>query len=482
MKERCERALKKIFTLAAVFAAMTAIAAAGAQRRDSEAPLSIADFAFRHSIGANDEGRVYRIHVTNEIFRGLRRSYETDLAVFDSDANPVPFIVRDVRTPYRAHDEPPPSDPVKTTAPLFPLPPAGGSPASMAGVTIKTGEDGQVVEIVGGSGTPGTGRFLADLSKIGTPRDGRPVTGYDIEIPAGGEKDAEAYADVYLSDNLRDWTQAARREPLIRLRRGSDVVASGVIRLDSRSPARYLMLEVDGEWELPDSIVVSIRAGEREDEIRQDSASFGGVPGDAPRSVIYDTAGAFPASEVNFILEIAGVYAASVSSRNDADGEWRRQGDVRLSLIKNDAGESRNAPISVFRTNDRFWKLTMRDNLPSPPPVLQMRWHPKELVFVAQGKPPYVLAFGRGGNPPRLARPDLMQIALGGIDERDILEAEIGASAPPVSPDRPPDSESGGTDAYKEWTKYAVWAVLVGGALLLSWIAWSLIRKNKTEE
>lgn len=484
--------MRKIFTLfpaAVTIAALCAVAASGALRQDSAEPPSIADFAFRYLLDANDEGRVYRVHVTNEIFRGLRRPYEVDIAVFDADTNPVPFIVRDAVRPYRAPDESAQGEPVKVTAPLFPLPAARGASAPMMDVTIKTGEDGQVIEIESSGKAPAggarTGRFLADLSKVVAPRDGRPVTGYDIEIPAVGEADAAAYVDVYSSDNLRDWRQAARREPLIRLRRGDDVVASGVIELDSSGPARYLMLEIDGEWELPDSVVISVRVGEREDEIERDSETFTGVPDAESRSAVYDTSGAFPASEIDFILETPGVYMASISSRNDESDEWRWRGDVRLSLIKNDAGEGRNAPIRVSRTNDRFWRLTMRDSFPLPPPAMRMSWHPKELVFVAQGKPPYILAFGGSVDSSglaSLARPDLMQAVLDGIGERSILEAGVVANASPISPDQPPNPERGGAETDRPWMKYAVWAVMVAGALLLSWIAWSLIRQGKTEE
>jgi hypothetical protein len=350
----------------------------------------------------------------------------------------------------------------------------------MMDITVRTGGDGQVIEIVGGGSKTRSGgidRFLADLSKIGTP-SGR-VIGYDIEIPAGGEEDAAAYADIYASDNLRGWRQIARREPLIRLRRGDDAVTSGVIELDS-GPVRYLMLEVDGAWEFPGSAVISVRVGEREAEIQRDSALFEGLPDDGSRSAIYDTAGAFPASEVNFILENPGIYMASVSSRNREEDEWRHHGGIRLLFMKGEAGDNRNAPIQVFPTNDRFWRLTVRDGLPPSPPVMSMSWHPKELIFVGQGRPPYILAFGSGKDLPGLAKPDLMRAALSGIDERDIREVKVTAVALPASFDRSalPDREAA---ADERWSKYVVWAVLVGGALLLSWISWSLIRKNKEE-
>jgi hypothetical protein len=109
-----------------------------------------------------------------------------------------------------------------------------------------------------------------------------------------------------------------------------------------------------------------------------------------------------------------------------------------------------------------------------------MRWHPKELVFVAQGKPPYILAFGSDKNAPGLARPDLMEIALSGVRERDIPEAAMEAS--PISSEPAPVAERDEAEPERRWTKYVVWAVLVGGALSLSWMAWSLLRKNGTGE
>jgi hypothetical protein len=477
---RSEDALRKIFALSAAIITFCATAATGAQIKDLEAPLSISDFEFRYRLTANDEGRVYKVRVTNDMFRGLMRSYDADLAVFDSDGNAVPFVVRDARMPYPAEDGPSPAALPKTEVPLFPLPESGGHAASMMDVTIKAGEDGQVIEINGNGGeTLGSGRLLADLSKVAMPPDGRPVTGYSLEIPLGGGKDMAAWVDVYASDNLRDWQQIAWKEPLIRLKRGDDLVTSGVIDLKLSGPARYLMLET-GIRELPGSAIVMTVTGERETVIRHDSELFNGLPDDESRSVIYDTGGVFPASDVNFILETPGIYAASVSSRRDGEDEWRRHGEIHLSFIKNDAGESRNVPIQTRRINDRYWRLTPRDKLISPPPLMQMRWLPKELIFVAQGKPPYILAFGSNKDAPGLARPGLMEIALSGVRERDIPETAMEVA--PIYPEPMPVAERDESGPEMQWTKYVVWAVLVGGALSLSWMAWSLLRKNGTGE
>ncbi|MDR2780753.1 MAG: DUF3999 domain-containing protein [Synergistaceae bacterium] len=477
-----ENAFRKIFALSvAIIALCAAAAAGGVQRGDLEEPPSIADFEFKYPLAADDEGRVYRVRVTNDIFGRLKRSYDADLAVFDSDGNIVPFVVRDAERPYTARDEPLPAGP-KTEIPLFPLPTAGGPSASMMDVVIRTGDDGQVIEIKGnGAESPGGkgGRFLADLSNVAAPPEGRPILGYSLEISVGDAEDTAAWVDVYSSDNLRDWRQIAWREPLIRLKRGDDIVTSGVIELKSSGPSRYLMLETDGIRDLPETVAVSAIIGELEKVIRQDSESFKGLRDDESRSIIYDTGGVFPASEVNFILEAPGIYKASVGSRRDGSGEWRYHGEISMSFIKNDSGESRNAPVQTRRTNDRFWRLTFRDGPLSPSPVMQMYWRPKELVFVAQGKPPYILAYGCEKDLPGLAGPDLMKIALDGVEERDIPEAAPKETPLPSSANLTAPVETDGTKPGKEWTKYVVWAVLAGGALLLSWMAWNLIRKNK---
>jgi hypothetical protein len=469
--------MRKISALCAAIAALCASAAAatGSPSLGTSEPLSFRDFSSYHFLDAKEVGRVYRFHITGDIFRRLRQSYEVDLAVFDSDGNVVPFIVRDAKMSYQAN-----TATTEVTVPLFPLPPTGDFPASMMDVTVKTGADGQVIEIRGsGPETRGGGRFLADLSKAGAVPEGYSISGYRIEIPAGGKEDAAAYVDVRASDNLRDWRQVARREPLIHLRRGDDILTSSVIELDHSGPARYLMLEMEGEWELPDSVAISITAVENETGFQPDSEAFEGQP-DEPLSVVYDTSGAFPASRINFMLKNPGIYAASVSSRKETGSEWRRHAEMRLSLINSGEGESRNAAMGVHRTNDRFWRLTARDKLPFPSPTMIIYWHPKELVFVAQGKPPYRLAFGSDKDSPWAARPDLMNIALADIAERAIPEARIDETMVPASAAQTgilnQDSEAAG----KQWAKYAMWASLSGGALLLSWIAWRLIRKDKS--
>jgi hypothetical protein len=111
---------------------------------------------------------------------------------------------------------------------------------------------------------------------------------------------------------------------------------------------------------------------------------------------------------------------------------------------------------------------------------MRLYWPPKELIFVAQGRPPYILAFGSEKDLPGLAKPDLMQVALGSVGERDIREAGVGADVSSASFDRPAPARGGTAAAAEPWTKYAVWAVLAGGALLLSWMAWNLIRKSGT--
>ena len=67
-----------------------------------------------------------------------------------------------------------------------------------------------------------------------------------------------------------------------------------------------------------------------------------------------------------------------------------------------------------------------------------------------------------------------------GVEERDIPEAAVGETPLlPSSDTLEAPVERGEAEPEGQWARYVVRAVLAGGALLLSWMAWNLIRKDK---
>jgi hypothetical protein len=432
----------------------------------------LSDFASKYELDASADGRIYRLRLTPEVFKGLKSSYRRDLAAFDHGGAVLPFIVRDVDMPYSweaAREKTSQASGMRIRVPFFAMPESGGGDASMLGITVKTGESGQIIAISGKRAQEkDSRRFLADLSGLADSDD---ITGYRLEVELGGETDVAAYADAYLSDNLSEWRKAASKAPLVRLTSGNDSLSSSFIGIDSPKPAKYLMLASDSPI-IPENFFVSVIKRAEETRVEADSHDFAGRAEEGSRAVIYDTGGVFPVNGVNFALSAPGIYDAAVSSRLPG-GDWRIEGNMKLSFIRNSSGESRNAIMPLRGSDGRYWRLEAPNGFPQPP-GMRLFWHPKEIVFMAQGEGPYILALGSSENFGPLSNPGLISSALGQIGPADILEAKIARpieTAPGASEEDEPQKEA-------SWPKYLVWCILTGAALLLSWIAWRLIRKD----
>ena len=104
--------------------------------------------------------------------------------------------------------------------------------------------------------------------------------------------------------------------------------------------------------------------------------------------------------------------------------------------------------------------------------MLQIGWTAHELLFLARGPAPYLLAFGSGQlfNEPGKSSSDMILPALKkGKSYRLITPAFIGKQLclggdkvlEMPAPPRP-------------WKKWILWSVLCIGVAVLAWMAWSL--------
>jgi hypothetical protein len=435
------------------------------------------DFSLLRQVVAGEEGRLYRLRLGGEIYRALQQPSERDLAIFNADGATVPFLVRPLPAAPAARS--PQAEPAeRVEAPLFPIP-SSGSKGPNLDVTVRTEADGRVVEVK--SGNARTGRverrqYLVDLSQVSA--EGGEIAGYRLEIPLPGT-DTVAEADVHASANLKEWRRITTGEPLVHLRSGERSVRSAAIEVPGAH--RYLMLEVRGAQRAFEGVVaVTVLRRAPAGKSVWDSATFAGrTEGNA---VYYDTGGSFPVESLNFRLRSPGIYPAAVLSRATPDGQWVLRTQARLSLILGDSGEVRNAPLSVASRGDRYWKLEFSDGTPSglaQPPLMEVEWRPRELVFLAQGSPPYMLAAGSVKDAPSLQRPSLVRDALAEVAEGAVLAASMGAVV--RSADLPP-AVLDGAPASRAWQKYFVWGVFVVGALLFSWIAWRLLQGAEAQK
>ena len=144
-----------------------------------------------------------------------------------------------------------------------------------------------------------------------------------------------------------------------------------------------------------------------------------------------------------------------------------------------------NEPCVFQPTADPLWRVVVKQDgaglrSDSRAMTLQLGWQPSELIFIARGNPPYLLAFGSGKLAQQDKNPDggiLLQaiksesstqmIGLAKLGKRIILGGDAALQSPVLPP---------------PWKKWLLWAVLVLGVGLLAFMARSLTKELKKAE
>ena len=173
------------------------------------------------------------------------------------------------------------------------------------------------------------------------------------------------------------------------------------------------------------------------------------------------------------------VLNAILMSRSGQEASWnsRYSGIFYTLNHKGTMLESESAGFGP--TSDRNWRFRLADKerqLAGTPPTLVLSWVPHVLTFVAQGAPPYTVAFGSATMAPA-ARP--VDELLRSIDEEQEKGLIVTAKASSVF--------TLGGEAKLEppatpfpWKMFMLWSVLLAGVAMLAWMVRNLFYKMNT--
>lgn len=431
------------------------------------------------SLDASEAGRFYRVRLTERIFEKVNFSYEEDIAVFDASGDLTPFFLRKVgkKEVYNAHIL------QNAQIPFFPLPEKSADSYALLDVTVKTERGGRVVEVRERERTAevhssGKQRYLLDLTQTlkKIPDLGK-VTSCILTLSLAGSADIVGSVNIYGSQDLKKWELLSESEPLMLLMQAGERLESP--RNFAISPHPYVLLQMEG---IGDAVLKNASVDFFEKTVsplEEDSVSFKGSFGANPRIATYIASGVFPAERVNARPVSPGLYPASISTRRSGGNDWVKLVDMVLFLTKTSTEEKSNFSVNLTEPLERRqWAISFDKNIPSQPPTLELFWQPREVIFLAQGPPPYMIAVGRKERGELAQNPRLLKEALRGVSERDILESKAeeivvrNHSVQSVQKPKEAEIES------KPWQQYLIWAVFLLGALMLSWMAFSLLRKK----
>jgi len=112
------------------------------------------------------------------------------------------------------------------------------------------------------------------------------------------------------------------------------------------------------------------------------------------------------------------------------------------------------------------------------PPGLRLRWKPASMVFVAGGKAPYTLAFGRDG--VQSMQVQLNQVAPG-FSSSELAALEQARTGESLQQGAHPGGAGSGTQDGSNMRVLGLWALLLAGVAVLAMMAWKLSRQMKED-
>ncbi len=433
-----------------------------------------ADYAYRYTLHTAGSSAAWRIELTPAVYAASTPAANLrDLVVVNAQGQEVPFA------PLPA--APPRSHPFALRATLLPLP--SGSTGNGSGVRVQRNSNGDIViEQPDMPSAPIRPRqWLVDAR--------RRVSLDRIEIdPVALPVDSRFHLSVQASNDLQAWSERSQDTEIVSVKRGGDAVEQHMIALSDAAPARYYRLSLRqndvAPWDSAQTPQVELR-GSYADPLAERMAARRWLTLPATPAAPVATSGAdydyalpaaLPAEAVRVVLGGDNT-VARFSLLDHDEGNGRMLATITAVRIGTGTDED---PATPFATT-RVQHLRLHTDTPlSQPPSLQVAWRPDVFVFLAEGSGPYSLLAGshaaRRGDYPLAAALERLRPRDAGADWQPPL-ATLGAV-----------SDAGGAAALLapkalfDWTRLLLWLVLIGGALAVAGMAWSLLRQSRRED
>jgi hypothetical protein len=275
------------------------------------------------------------------------------------------------------------------------------------------------------------------------------------------------------SDNLRDWRMLQPRAPLVDLVRDGERLQQR--RIPLQGSARYLrLLPSDGSGTLRlTAVQAELAAVAPAADWRWQALEGRAVDDRGTTHYEYVLDGRFPVERVDLLLPGHSAGEWTLYSRDEATTPWVRRTGPWVSFRIGDDGADRSPPQPLSGAiRDRHWRLS-GSVATARAPVLRLGWQPETMVFVAQGEAPYALVAGSA----RAARADAPMPQL-----LEAIRRQRGIDWQPATATLGTREQAGGAQALvpadepRDWKAWLLWALLVGGALLVGAFAISLLR------
>ncbi|MGK5053569.1 DUF3999 family protein [Janthinobacterium sp. RB2P8] len=435
-----------------------------------------------------------RISVPTDVYLHARSASLADVRLFDSTGKPLAFALTAPPAQSRTQRD-------TLAMRIFPVTGKNIGYYELDNVDIRTGNDGRLLSVTARGGStldaaPGLQGLILDA---GPPAKDSRIGALHFTLPPGTDNyNAQVLLEV--SDDLKQWDAIATTT--LNWLRNSDTQTLANDRIEFAPRAfRYARLS----WQYGDPITFAGIAAQQVSvtAVASPRATIA-LKGTAGKNVderLYATPIAIPADSIGLQLAegntsmpvTLGVYhPASEAPRQrqrlhlgpraratqaadfepllnttfyriNMDGKERVSGDLAMPVVQ----------TAQWVLRPQYYSGT-NPNLNS---VLRLSWTPASLVFLASGKGPYQLVFGRNGATP--AALPLSQVAPG-FTQEELLALPVATAARVVTltSDAPVEKTPDGAGLRLA----ALWAALLLGVAVLGFFAWRLLSQMKEEQ
>lgn len=452
----------------------------------AESVLRPESFAHKSVITTADGGPFYRLTLPLEIYQGLARPDLGDLRVFNGHGELLPYAL------LRA-ESPPESRQSEHAVPFFPLPapPGASGDAVDLSVTVRQSADGTLVAV---RRAPAAGK--TDGVVRGVLLDGSQLPGAirSLRLQVGpSAAPFHAYV-IETSKDLQHWRPLKADAQLVRLSHdGHQVVNDRAAWASDADP--YLRLLWADPQQAPTVLAVHLGVVESAATLPREIWSAPIAPSASQsNSYEYRLAGQLPLEklrinlpQINTLTPLNIQRRVSVAGRHPhrprAESPWETLARPVVYRLQSPQGELRSPDIALAGRVESHLRLLIdgrAGGVGSEGPSLQVGFVPEELLFLARGEGPFVLAWGadsvsRGDLPVATLLPGYR-----GIRQLTATPVTLAAVTDPprALAETPGKEKSAPTVPSSPWV---LWSVMLIGLFVLGLMARTLLKQLRQE-
>ncbi|MDB5945239.1 MAG: hypothetical protein JWQ33_265 [Ramlibacter sp.] len=447
---------------------LLAAASAGAQ------PVALGQFGWRARLELPPGASVARVSLPGDALLQLQSSDARDVRVFNAAGESVPFAVLPAAI---AAETAAPSTRVFPALALNTASASAGTPHGALQVRIDDAGKARSVWVQLGAAA-GTASGSAPRSALFATRGVlQPLKALHVQATLPPNTPVQVL--VSTSTDLAQWTRVPVRGRLYHFE-GEGAPANDTLEFESplRLEGRYLRLDWEAQVGMAIAAVTGVVAPPAAAPPRLR------VPLPTPEAAgqgALEIATGFLTPLVALELTTANantLLPVRILARNDASQPWRPLADTIVYRLGSGSEEGSNPPVSLGGWSTRRLRIVSTNgaNLAAQRIQAEAEFAPVQLVFVATGAGPFDLAFGRPATPPAAVPLETIASALGERKLEELPEARVGAA---IRQEPAKGPLFGWPAAATADQPTLLWAVLVAGVLVLSAVAWSLLRQLK---